>query len=212
MTNPLGVSDTGKLPSVPTPGRAGTEESSPEGRDESFQNAAVSGLIAKAEAEMFLLRGLKSPFSLLLAGGLLLTLGCDRRSEQPASDVESAGKAVAKAARDTAHQAADAAKDAAEKAKAATADLRASIKTELEKFDRSRPELERQARETKGKAGEASRRTLDELRTQTEDLRKSAEELKTQTADKLDAARAELDQKLEKLKRAYDAAAREMKK
>jgi len=161
---------------------------------------------------MFLFSGLKSPFSLLLAGALVLAAGCDRRSEQPASDVRSAGRAVARAARDTAHQAGDAARDAAEKAKAATADLRASIRSELEKFDRSRPELERQARETKGKAGEASRRKLDELRTQTEDLRKSAEELKTKTADKLDAARAELDVKLEKLKRAYEAAAREMKK
>jgi hypothetical protein len=165
-----------------------------------------------AEAKMPSLHGLRSPMWLLLAGGLVLAAGCGGKQEEGASDAERTGKAVAQAAGDTARQASDVAKEAAEKAKTATADLLASVKSEMEKLDRSLPDLERQAGKLRGKARAASRQQLDELKRQTEELRRSALDLKTQAADKLEDARAEFDRKLEKLKKAYEAAAKEMKK
>ena len=59
---------------------------------------------------------------------------------------------------------------------------------------------------------DAAQRTLDDLKKQSEGLRKSAQGLKTKTADKLDTARVEINEKLEKLKRAYESAKREIKK
>lgn len=58
----------------------------------------------------------------------------------------------------------------------------------------------------------ASGHALAELKNEQDEIEKAAADLKSETAGKLDAARANLDAKLEKLKKASEAAERELKK
>lgn len=140
--------------------------------------------------------------------GAPLWVGCGDRSRDAEARAEKAGREAGAAARDAARAAGDAAEEARRNVEA----FLRGFREETDKLDRSRHDLEARSRELKGEAKAEAERRIADLDRRQKELSRQAEDLKTAAADKVETLRARINDELEKLKRAYEAAAEEMRK
>ena len=140
--------------------------------------------------------------------GSPLFLACHNRDGDAQARAEQAGREAGAAARDAARTAKDAAQEAGRNIEAWLRGFR----EETGKLDQSRRDLDARARGLQGQARADAERRIAELDQRQKELSRDAEEAKNTAADKLDALKARINEDLEKLKRAYEAAEREIKR
>jgi hypothetical protein len=146
---------------------------------------------------------------LFFAAALVAALGCGQEARQSAEKArEDAGKAVASAG--------EAAKDAMAEASAQIAKAKeeflAAMEPQLEQLDRQIADLEGQARLKSGEAKRAAEKAVAELKAQREVVAKALDDARKEGAEAWAETQKSLSEGMDKLRRATEAAQKELKK
>jgi hypothetical protein len=150
--------------------------------------------------------------AVVVLGAVALAAGCGKKGEEAKEHAQHAGEEAGAAAKDAAQQVGDAARTSAVKDDLATDAFVANFKTELAQLDSAQQDLRARAAKLGGQSEVAAEKRLAELNAERERLMKATEALKTKAGARADSARADLEKSMVKLKRAYAAAATELKK
>lgn len=146
---------------------------------------------------------------LIVAAAVLALVACGQESRRSA---EKAKEDAAKAAASAGEAVKDATADAAAEIAKAKEQFLAAMEPQLEELDRQIADLEGQAKMKSGEAKRAADKAVADLKVQRENLARSMDEAKQKGSEAWDDTKTGLTDGIDKLKRAIEAAQKELKK